>query len=82
VLAQELIKQRNELAQEVLVRTLSIVSNMQIIADSLDESAPALHDVMTPDEGPENRILKVSVNVQSKTLSRRIWRLVRVFLRR
>jgi hypothetical protein len=82
VLAQELIKQRNELAQEVLVRTLSIVSNIQIIADSLDESSPALHDVMTPDEGPENRILKVPVNVQSKTLLRRIWRLVRIFLRR
>jgi hypothetical protein len=55
---------------------------MQIIADSLDESSPALHDVMTPDEGPENRILKVPVNVQSKTLLRRIWRLVRIFLRR
>jgi hypothetical protein len=55
---------------------------MQIIADSLDESSPALHDVITPEEGPENKILKVSVNVQSKTLLRRIWRLVRVFLRR
>jgi hypothetical protein len=82
VLAQELIKQRNELAQEVLVRTLSIVSNMQIIADSLDESSPALHDVMTPDESPERKVLQVPVKVQSKTLLRRIWRLVRVFLRR
>jgi hypothetical protein len=81
-LAQALIKQRNELAQEVLVRSLSIVSNLQIIADSLDESSPALHDVMTPDEAPENRVLKVPVNIQSKTLLRRIWRLVRIFLRR
>jgi hypothetical protein len=55
---------------------------MQIIADSLDESSPALHDVITPEEGPENKILKVPVNVQSKTLLRRIWRLVRIFLRR
>ena len=82
VLAQELIKQRNELAQEVLVRSLSIVSNLQIIADSLDESSPALHDVMTPDEAPENRVLKVPMKVQSKTLLQKIWRLVRVFLRR
>jgi hypothetical protein len=37
---------------------------------------------MTPDEGPENKILKVPVNVQSKTLLRRFWRLVRIFLRR
>ena len=82
VLAQELIKQRNELAQEVLVRSLSIVSNIQIIADSLDESSPALHDVMTPDESPERKVLQVPVKVQSKTFLRRIWRLVRIFLRR
>jgi hypothetical protein len=38
--------------------------------------------VMTPDEAPENRVLKVPVKVQSKTLLQKIWRLIRVFLRR
>jgi hypothetical protein len=37
---------------------------------------------MTPDESPERKVLQVPVKVQSKTFLRRIWRLVRIFLRR
>jgi len=80
-LATALISNK-ELKQDDLVRSISIVSNLEIMADSLDESSPALREVMTPDEAPENKVLKVPVKVQSRTLLQRIWRLVRIFLRR
>ena len=80
-LATALIRNK-ELTQDDLVRSISIVSNLEIMADSLDESSPALRQVMTPDEAPENKVLKVPVKEQSRTLAQRIWRLVRIFLRR
>jgi hypothetical protein len=80
-LATALIRNK-ELNQDDLVRSISIVSNLEIMADSLDESSPALRQVMTPDEAPENKVLKVPVKEQSRTLAQRIWRLVRIFLRR
>ena len=80
-LASALISNK-ELTQDDLVRSISIVSNLEIMADSLDESSPALREVMTPDEAPENKVLKVPVKVQSRTFLQRIWRLVRIFLRR
>jgi len=80
-LATALISNK-ELTQDDLVRSISIVSNLEIMADSLDESSPALREVMTPDEAPENKVLKVPVKVQSRTFLQRIWRLVRIFLRR
>ena len=80
-LATALISNK-DLKQDDLVRSISIVSNLEIMADSLDESSPALRDVMTPDEAPENKVLKVPVKEQSKTFAQRIWRLIRIFLRR
>ena len=80
-LATALIRNK-ELNQDDLVRSISIVSNLEIMADSLDESSPALRQVMTPDEAPENKVLKVPVKEQSRTLAQRIWRLIRIFLRR
>ncbi|MFZ9790499.1 MAG: hypothetical protein ACO3C2_05365, partial [Candidatus Nanopelagicales bacterium] len=80
-LATALISNK-ELTQDDLVRSISIVSNLEIMADSLDETSPALRQVMTPDEAPENKVLKVPVKVQSRTLAQRIWRLIRIFLRR
>ena len=80
-LATALISHK-DLKQDDLVRSISIVSNLEIMADSLDESSPALRDVMTPDEAPENKVLKVPVKEQSKTWVQRLWRLIRIFLRR
>ena len=58
VLRDSLIKQSNVIASEVLVKLVSIVSNLDVIADSLDESSPAITDVLTPDEPAGNKILK------------------------
>jgi hypothetical protein len=67
VLRDSLIKQTNVISSEVLVKLVSIVSNLDVIADSLDESSPAITDVLTPDEPAEQKILK-------KNLFKKLWR--------
>mgnify|MGYP003344271701 CR=1 FL=1 len=42
------------------VRAMSIVSNIKIIADSLDESSPALADVKTPEEPAHQKVMEVN----------------------
>jgi uncharacterized membrane protein YgaE (UPF0421/DUF939 family) len=81
-LANALIENIKAEQQEDLVRSISIVSNLEIVADSIDESSPALRDVLTPDEALENKVLQVPVRQQSKNWGERVWRLVRIFLRR
>ena len=81
-LAAEIIEARNELTQEALVKEISIVSNIERIADSIDESSPALSDVSTPDEPATQKVMQVSPIDQTTKLSRRIWRAIRKFLRR
>ena len=58
VLRDSLIQQTNLIEKEVLVKLVSIVSNLDVIANSLDESSPALTQVLTPDEPAEQKILK------------------------
>ena len=58
VLRDSLLKQSNVIASDVLVKLVSIVSNLDVIADSLDESSPAITDVLTPDEPAGNKIIK------------------------
>jgi len=67
VLRDSLIKQTNVIPSEVLVKLVSIVSNLDVIADSLDESSPAITDVLTPDEPAEQKILK-------KNWIKKLWR--------
>ena len=59
-LADSLMDSSSDVDQEQIVRGISLVSNISIIADSLDESSPALHDVLTPGEPALNQVLKVS----------------------
>jgi uncharacterized membrane protein YgaE (UPF0421/DUF939 family) len=82
VLAEEMMNRKKEMEQDQLIRNLSIVSSINIIADSLDESSPALKDVRTPEEPAANKVLKVSVAKQIKSLGRRSWSAIRIFLRR
>ena len=58
--------------QEQIVRGISLVSNISIIADSLDESSPALHDVVTPGEPTTNQVLKISPMEQGARVGVRI----------
>ncbi|CAB5241010.1 unannotated protein [freshwater metagenome] len=81
-LAENLISQAGHLAQEQLVRGIAIASNIERIADSLDESSPALMEVTTPDEPAAQKVLKISALNQSKRFLSRIWRGIRIFLRR
>jgi hypothetical protein len=46
VLTQNLVANSGKVAQAQMVKGLSVVSNLEIIADSLDFSSPALNDVV------------------------------------
>ena len=76
VLAETLIEEGDTVDQEQIVRGLSIVGNIGVIADSLDQNSPALKDVITPDEPAKARVLEVSPLEQSLTLWNRIKRSV------
>jgi len=71
-LADSLMDSSSDVDQEQIVRGISLVSNISIIADSLDESSPALHDVITPGEPSVNQILKVSPMEQGARFGARI----------
>ncbi|CAN2232931.1 Fusaric acid resistance protein-like [actinobacterium SCGC AAA044-D11] len=71
-LADSLMDASDKVDQEQIVRGISLVSNISIIADSLDESSPALHDVVTPGEPAMNQILKVSPMEQGARVGARI----------
>jgi hypothetical protein len=59
-------KDGKDIDQEQMIRGLSIVANIGIIADSLDQNSPALTDVVTPDEPAKDKVLKVSPRKQSR----------------
>ncbi len=71
-LAESLIDDADTSDPEQLVRSISLVSNIDRIADSLDESSPALKDVETPDEPAGNKVLKVSPLEQTKRARNRV----------
>jgi len=73
-LAQTLIKEGNGADLEQIVRGLSIVAQIGIIADSLDLNSPALKEVITPDEPARAKVLEVSPLEQSANLRRRLGR--------
>lgn len=73
-LAETLIEAAESSNQDQLVRNISLVSNIDRIADSLDESSPALKDVVTPDEPAANKILQVSPLEQSRRFGSSITR--------
>jgi hypothetical protein len=73
-LAETLIEDGKDVDQEQIVRGLSIVANIGIIADSLDQNSPALKDVITPDEPAKSKVLEVSPLEQTATLWNRIKR--------
>lgn len=78
-LAETLIEDGKDIDQEQIVRGLSIVANIGIIADSLDQNSPALTDVITPDEPAKDRVMKVSPRKQLSRNSSRLWKAVRKY---
>lgn len=82
LLAESLINEADDVEHEQLVRSISLVTNLDRIADSLDESSPALKYVVTPDEPSVNKILQVSPLEQTKRLSSKIKRRIPNALRK
>ena len=81
-LAESLIGDAKDADQEQIVRGLSMVANIDRIADSLDQNSPALRDVITPDEPAKDKVLRISVRGQLARLGKRISRRVRKILRK
>jgi len=73
-LADKLIEDSSHVDHDQLVRSISLVTNIERIADSLDETSPALSDVKTPDEPAANKVLKISIRGQIKLQYRRLIR--------
>jgi uncharacterized membrane protein YgaE (UPF0421/DUF939 family) len=80
--ATDLIGRSAQIDQESLIKKFEIISTVERIADSIDESSPALSEVATPDEPAMAKIIQVSPIEQVETLRLKAWRLIRTFLRR
>ena len=78
-LAEILIEDGKDVDQEQIVRGLSIVSNIDRIADSLDHQSPALKEVITPDEPAKSKVLEKSPIEQTTTWWKRIKKAVRKY---
>ncbi len=72
VLADHLFELARSVDQDQLVRAVSLVGNMDRIADSLDESSPALKDVKTPGEPLSSQVLELNPYQQGKRWRRKI----------
>ena len=72
-LTEKLIEEASKADPEQLARNISIATNLERIADSLDQSSPALDKVATPDEPAEHKVIK------DFPITRRIKRLFRKY---
>ena len=81
-LTEELIAKADELPRTQFVRCISIVSQMKIIANSLDESSPALYSVSTPGEPSSTAVIGISPVKQSTKIWQAIVGGLRTFFRR
>jgi hypothetical protein len=81
-LAEELIAETDRIDQEEFVRNISLVSNIERMADSLDESSPALITVKTPDEPAYSKVMQVSPVTLAMKWPRKLWFAIRRFLQR
>lgn len=57
-LTEKVIEEASKTEPEQLARDISIATNLERIADSLDQSSPALDKVATPDEPAEHKVIK------------------------
>jgi hypothetical protein len=74
-LSEALIEDGDDVDQDQIVKGLSIVANIGVIADSLDHTSPTLTDVLTPDEPGSAKVFAVSPVDQTTTLLKRIRKL-------
>ena len=81
-LTEELIEKDNQLPRSQFVRCISLVSQMKIIANSLDESSPALYSVSTPGEPSSAQVMAVKPVKLTTKLGKKISKNIRAFLHR
>ncbi|MFM8627881.1 MAG: FUSC family protein [Candidatus Nanopelagicus sp.] len=79
---EEIIGMAEQLPRNQFVRCISLVSQMKIIANSLDESAPALFSVATPGEPVSVKVIGASPISRLNKAGQRVYRSLRAFLRR
>jgi uncharacterized membrane protein YgaE (UPF0421/DUF939 family) len=72
VLADHLFAASGTVEQDQLIRAISLVGNMERIADSLDESSPALKNVKTPGEPLSAQVLQLNPLQQGRRWRRRL----------
>ena len=80
IFVDEVIDQVDETDPDQLARTISLKANIDIIADSLDLSSPAIRNVASP--ASPGGILAVSPIDQGKKIRRRIKQVVPSFLKK
>ena len=81
-LTEELIEKDDQLPRSQFVRCISLVSQMKIIANSLDESSPALYSVSTPGESSSAQVIAIKPVKLTTKLSKKIIKSIRTFLHR
>ena len=81
-LTEELIAKDDQLPRSQFVRCISLVSQMKIIANSLDESSPALYSVSTPGEPSSAQVMMVKPVKLTTKLGKKISKNIRTFLHR
>ena len=81
-LTEELIEKDDQLPRSQFVRCISLVSQMKIIANSLDESSPALYSVSTPGEPSSAQVIAIKPVKLSTKLGKKISKSIRTFLHR
>ena len=81
-LTEELIEKDDQLPRSQFVRCISLVSQMKIIANSLDESSPALYSVSTPGEPSSAQVMTVKPVKLTTKLGKKISKNIRTFLHR
>ncbi|MDP1850895.1 MAG: FUSC family protein [Candidatus Planktophila sp.] len=78
-LAEALISDAKDVDQEQIVRGISMVANIELIADSLDLNSPSLRDVASPDEPASAKVLKISLRGQINAFGKAVFRRFRRF---
>jgi hypothetical protein len=81
-LTEELIEYDDRLPRSQFVRCISIVSQIKVIANSLDESSPALYAVSTPDEPSSAKVISIQPVKATSKLWKKIIRGIHLFLHR
>jgi hypothetical protein len=81
-LTEELIEYDDRLPRSQFVRCISLVSQIKVIANSLDESSPALYAVSTPDEPSSAKVISIQPVKATSKLWKKINNGIHLFLHR